>query len=217
MTAEANGREADAPGDKRPKRRRAKRIILYGLLLLAPVVAFFLYRSYQEAMDHAATASCANHFIQLYHAMRTLAQKDPDQILPATGDTREALRLILKDQLGENWPEGWLQWYASACPESFGRDGSIGYVYVGDGLRLGDVEAKRILILFCPGENHRGYSEHCHAWVNSEGHICVLTNAEMMEELKQAIARGESGDVPYSARAMKVLREELAKRLKPPE
>ncbi|HUU11015.1 MAG TPA: hypothetical protein VM431_10820 [Phycisphaerae bacterium] len=168
-------------------------------------------------MDHAATASCANHFIQLYHTLRTLAHEEPERTLPATGDTREALRRILKGELGQRWPEGWLYCYASACPESFDRDGSIGYVYVGDGLRLGDVEPKRILILFCPGENHRGHSEHCHAWVNSEGHICVFSNAEMIEELKRAIARGESGDVPYSARAMRVLREELAKRLKPPE
>ena len=29
--------------------------------------------------------------------------------------------------------------YGSACPESFLRDGSIGYVYVGDGLRLREV------------------------------------------------------------------------------
>jgi len=38
----------------------------------------------------------------------------------------------------------------------------------------------------------------------------------MVEILKEAIRRGESGDVPYSARAMAVLQRELKKRQAPP-
>lgn len=111
---------------------------------------------------------------------------------------------------------GWLTNSASACPESFKRDKSIGYVYVGDGLRIGDVEEKEILILFCPAENHRGYVDRPHAFDESWKHPPGISgNDRMIAELERAIARGESGEVAYSGRAMKVLRSELEKRRRP--
>ena len=98
--------------------------------------------------------------------------------------------------------------YGSACPESFLRDGSIGYVYVGDGLRLREVMENNILILFCPAGNHDGHSD------SSRGFARFLrySNSELIAELERAISRGESGKVDYSERAMIVLRSEVKKR-----
>ncbi len=202
---------------QRPFRYGRWIIVLVAVAVLAALIPLG-YRTYVESLAHVNTASCANHFLQIRAALWGLADREPGFILPATGDTREALQQVFA-RLDDDWApdEAWLRTAAAACPESFERDRSIGYVYVGDGLRLGDVQARSVLILFCPGENHRHYNEHCHAWaIPTGGGCCVHTNARMVEILKEAIRRGESGDVPYSARAMAVLQRELKKRQAPP-
>lgn len=102
--------------------------------------------------------------------------------------------------------------YRQACPESLWRDGSMGYVYIGEGLNLLDVETKRIPILFCPGENHRCGSEHAHCYRGRGEHICVLGNAEMLTILQDALKRGEAGDIAYSKKSLETLRQEIRKR-----
>jgi hypothetical protein len=198
-------------GNPRTKRHMVLFSVLF-LLVVGGIAGALLFRVWCRYYDSLWSSSCANHFIQLQVSLEMIAEGHQDLVLPQTADTRKALLYIFK--MGEpspDWREEWLQIYGSACPESFRRSGSIGYVYVGDDLKLGDVSEKGVLVLFCPGENHRGSSDHCHAWSNG---ICK-SNAEMIEELRNAIARGESGEVSYSSRAIAVLREELQKRLTP--
>ena len=197
-----------------PQQRFLSRRSPWGLILAVVLVTCWVgaVMITRRSDDSVNVASCANHFIQLRGILERAAEKNPDFILPATFDTRAALSAVSKS-LGDNsHDEAWLNCYASACPESYWRDRSIGYVYVGDGLGLGDVHERRILILFCPAESHRRSQEHCHGWCLPDGGICVKTNEEMIEVLEHAIARGESGNVSYSPRAMDVLREELRKR-----
>jgi len=185
-------------------------IVLVGL---AAIGAIFFYVAWRNQEDRVNAASCTNHFCLICNRFVRAADAHPDFVLPATPDTRMALSVVIPLSGDNDIPGWWVSGSASACPESFQRDRSIGYVYIGDGLRLGDVVEKNILIIFCPAENHRRTVEHCHAWNRAEW-IYVHSNAEMIEEIRKAISRGESGEVPYSPRAMTVLREELAKRLK---
>jgi hypothetical protein len=180
--------------------------------LLAAFLAagLFVKSRVQSRKDRLYTDSCANHLAHHALSIRLSASEHPDLVLPATPDAQTALLTIY--QKG-GYPQRQLDWVTSqgaACPESFLRNGSIGYVYVGDDLAWRHVEANHVLILFCPAENHRRSSEHCH--LLAANRQCVTSNAEMIERLQSAIDRGESGEVPYSPRAMAVLREELKKR-----
>jgi len=185
---------------------------LAAVFVILVLTGTFLHSALQDSLDSTWVTSCANHFIQHRSSLEYCAGEHPDLILLSTADTRAALSHIYRSANEVGHSDEWLGSYASACPEASHRDGSIGYVYVGDGLRLGDVAERGILILFCPAESHRRSQEHCHGWALPDGGICLKDNAAMMEVLKKAIARGESGDVAYSQRAMKVLREELRKR-----
>lgn len=192
------------------RNRKWRKLALWvGLLITVAIVGtagwrFWLHHVHKR--DAFYTSSCANHFLQLRLGLSVLAEDNPDLVLPEIADTRRALSLISTNHFGP------VDSYNSACPESYLRDKSIGYVYVGDGLRLGDVDEKEILIIFCLGENHRGTSDHGHAYAGME--MCV-SNEKMIVELDRAIARGESGEVAYSGRAMMVLRSELEKRRRP--
>lgn len=141
-------------------------------------------------------------------ALAQQAGKTPDAILPTTSDTRAALLAIA--------PSGWsrenLDSVGYACPESYAT-GGIGYIYIGDGLRLGEVEGKRIPVIFCPASNHRGSVDICRAWPTAPGGI---DNREMMVVLEDALARAKSGAIPYSSRAVAVIERELAARKAPP-
>jgi hypothetical protein len=182
------------------------------LLISGTVAGLVAYRSHLRKLDVRYGRSCANHFGFYRLGLAAATAERPGVILPSTDDTRAALSSLLETSL----PTNWIWDYGSACPESYLRDRSIGYLYVGDGLRLGDVEEKEILILFCPAENHRGADGRAnalaHSWNYPPG---IRGNDRMIAELERAIARGESGEVAYSERAMKVLRSELEKRRKP--
>jgi hypothetical protein len=179
---------------------------LLAAIVLVGVAGRHFWLRHFEKRDAFYTSSCANHFIQLRLGLSMLAEDNPGLVLPEIADTRHALSLISTNHFGP------LDGYNRACPESYLRDESIGYLYVGDGLRLGDVDEKGILIIFCPGENHRGTSDHGHAYAGGE--MCV-SNEKMIAELERAISRGESGEVAYTGRAMKVLRSELERRRRP--
>jgi hypothetical protein len=180
------------------------------LLLACVATGLFVNARLQARNDRFYTNSCANHSGQHGLSIRLAASDQPDFVFPATSDARTALLTIY--QKGGFPPRDldWITSYGAACPESFLRNGSIGYVYVRDDLAWRDVESNHIPILFCPAENHRRSSEHCHLLDGDRQ--CVDSNAEMIELLRSAIDRGESGEVSYSPRAMAALREELKKR-----
>lgn len=162
-----------------------------------------------EKQDALYTASCANHFIQLKLALKMANDLKPDLKLPATDDTAKALKKIFIESGVSEKPADWVD--EQYCTESYYKKTGFGYVYIGDGIKLKDVVEKDILILFCQGENHRRTSEHGHAWKRTDG-MCFKSNKEMLQELKKALKRGNSGEVKYSQRAMKVLKKEIKKR-----
>jgi len=187
---------------------------LFGLVFIA-TVAFCFYL--QQEWEKLYVTSCANHFIQHRLAIQSLTGTQPNLCLPHTADTGEALYFIhnTRSSTDESYNDQhlrqWLKSYGAACPESYYGDKSFGYIYVGDGLKLADVEEKKILILFCPAENHRGDQQHCHGYCGG-GRYCFKTNEKMAEAIRRAIKQGENGEVAYSERAMNVLREQLQKR-----
>ena len=124
-----------------------------------------------------------------------------------TIDTRTALIEIIGEDMSD-----WIHGYGSACPESIKRDGSIGYVYTGGGLTIEEVIEHDALILFCPGENHRGSSEHCHAYHGAGNDICKSSNQDMIKLLKSSLSKAEDGVINYSAEAVEIMKNELTKR-----
>src|SRR5215210_5488814 len=96
-------------------------------------------------------------------------------------------------------PEGdWLKAFASACPESFKRDGSIGYLFLADALKVDGRVENAAIVLICPAENHQGSSEHCHA-VMTTGLECLKDNAEALRLLREHLAKAANGVIRYSA------------------
>jgi hypothetical protein len=186
--------------------------LIVGIVATLLVVAWAGIRSLQRFQYRSYSVSCANHFIQLRATLRNIADERPDLILPATDDTRAALKQIFTEGKQMQFGLNLLKEGSTACPESFNRDGSIGYIYIGDDLRLGDVTSNNILILFCPAENHRKIVQHCHGWKLANETICLQSNEEMISELKRALQLGRSGSVAYSRRALSVLEEQLGKR-----
>lgn len=153
------------------------------------------------------TSSCANHAIQLrYLVMQFIEQEDR---FPPDGDTRSALAKMSTEG---QWPAGWLSSYGSSCPESYLRDGSIGYVFVADGLLTKVVAEDLALVLFCPSGNHQRSEQHCHAVVGRGELICLKSNTEMIELLRREIARARDGSVTYSTNAMSKMARELKAR-----
>jgi len=187
--------------------KKKKGLLLFGIITLILIIGLASYLL-KNSKSSLYSTSCANHFIQLKMTLNWSAEKNPDFILPATSDTQDAIQAIAQQIEKTKWNT------YQCCPESQLRDDSVGYVYIGDGLLMRDVVDKNILVLFCPGENHRGTSGHCHGWKLSSGGICAKTNTAMLDELKKALKRGESGEVGYSPRAMAVLRGEIKKREK---
>lgn len=181
-------------------------------IFLCILAQLFISCNSTRKNDEFHTASCANHLKQFELSFLMLAHEKPDFTLPTEADTRKAMHQIFVEN--GIFDDKWLNCSLSSCPESYCRDKSIGYVYIGDGLKLKDVIEKGIPIFFCPGENHRGYSEHCHCYLplGVQYSVCVFNNSKMIEILEDALKKGENGEIPYSKRALEVLKKEIEKR-----
>lgn len=170
-------------------------------------VSFFVPLMKHEH-DRRMTSSCANHAIQLkFLVMALMAEKEH---FPSEGDARNA---FAKMGHAEEWPAGWLYTVSSACPESFLRDKSIGYVFVADGLSTKTVVEHSALVFFCPAGSHQRSEQHCHAML-SDRLTCLKSNAEMIQLLRQELSRVEAGSVLYSTNAQALMARELAAREK---
>lgn len=189
----------------------SKRTLLIPTAAVATImvaIAVTTHKIIKRSREHFYTQSCANHLTQIKSALNQLACEKQNAILPETDDTRKALSII-EPYISKEW----IYHPSSACPESYIKNHSIGYIYIGDGLRLNDVVEKNWIILFCPAGSHRGSSEHCHAWnANSS---CVESNEKMIALLKKALSQAKSGEIPYSKRAINVLEHEIAARQSP--
>lgn len=168
---------------------------------------FCLARQASHRRDKRFTASCANHAIQLKFEINTfLGRADR---FPMESDARKALlEICLPD--GRTAP--WLNSAASACPESFKHDQSIGFVFVADGLSTKVAADYSALVLICPAENHQRSSQHCHAITGMGEMACLKSNTEMISLLQSEIARAKTGTVPYSTNALAQMTRELEKR-----
>jgi hypothetical protein len=106
---------------------------------------------------------------------------EAEEHFPPGTDARSAVRRLDRET---NMPPGWISSRSASCPEAFLRDGSIGFVYVGDGLPTKLPRKNAPLILFCPAESHQRSRQHCHA-INADGLHCAKSNAEMIELLRK--------------------------------
>lgn len=83
--------------------------------------AIFLWQDVRVGGSHVATASCANHALQLVARLQAFA--DTQTPFPATIDSREAFRAIVGVE-----EASWVESSGSACPEAYSKDESIGYM-----------------------------------------------------------------------------------------
>jgi hypothetical protein len=183
--------------------RLALLIIGVAVVVAVPVVI----RKNAQRRDQHMTSSCANHAIQLRFLVMTFVEKQGQ--FPSESDTRSALARM--SQPSEH-PSGWLTSVSSACPESFLRDKSIGYLFVADGLPTKSAVESSALVLFCPADSHQGSQQHCHAVVGHGELVCIKSNAEMMDLLRREIGRAKQGMVPYSSNAVSTMERELKSR-----
>lgn len=87
----------------------------------------------------------------------------------------------------------------------------IPYAWVGDGLIPGELPGDALLA-FCPTANPYSYTHTHKLTINGRMSRGCGDTSSLIEDLEKAIARGESGEIRYSPRAMLVLRHELAAR-----
>lgn len=128
---------------------------------------------------------------------------------PEGTDARAAV-LAMNDDGG--WPPGWASSYSSACPDSFLRDKSIGYVYVGSGLPARAATEQPALVFFCPSGNHQRSEHRCFV-VMADGMRYLRSNADMVRLLRAELGRARTGAVGYSAGAQEQMSRELAARV----
>ena len=164
---------------------------------------FFEGKLYQKY-----SSSCANHFIQHRMNIRfSLEEVDENYILPLLQTTEESL-IELSDCDKE-----WIYGYGAACPESFNRDQSIGYLYLAGGVKLKNIRDTNALILICPSENHHNELNHIHALTGTLEQICY-TNDEIIDLLEYSIQMGDTKKINYSKGSLSIMKTELEKRNK---
>jgi hypothetical protein len=191
------------------RRHRAGFFVIAGVVILASVIGGSVaYRKLHEAKETRFTAGCANH--ANHHALGLRAALHDNQVLKFSSETNTRA-VFEQNKININLP-GWLHEYGSACPESFYRDKSIRYLFFADSLEITDDPDKDTLVLICPGENHQGSSEHCHAVFSSRGIRCLKTNMEALEELRDHLAKATNGIIRYSANAQALMRQQIATR-----
>lgn len=174
----------------------------------AIMAGLFVVRSTRHQYDRRMTSSCANHAIQLKFLV--MAFVETNKYFPSTRDARSAFAKM--DHLSE-WPPGWFSSPGSACPESFKRDKSIGYIFVADGLSTQTAVEHSALVFFCPADNHQRSEQHCHA-VLGDRMSCLKSNGEMIQLLRQELSQAKAGSVLYSTNAQALMARELAAREK---
>lgn len=177
-------------------------------IAIAMGAVLFAVRSMNRKRDRQTTVSCANHVIQLKFLVTSFVETN--EVFPSQTDTRAALAMM--DRSGQ-WPSDWFLSYGSACPESYLRDQSIGYIFVADSLATKDAVAHSALLFICPADSHQGADQHCHA-IFADGLRCLKSNAAMIAVLRTELGRANSGAVSYSTNARAILDRELAAREK---
>ena len=180
------------------KKRKIVAAIAAGLALVA--IGLKVLSVNRSEKDKRFVTSCANHVIQL--KMDLMQFVKAETTFPTETDTRRAFSAIGSTS---GHSAEWLASYSSACPESFFKDGSIGYVFVGDGLPT----ATDALLMFCPADSHQRSEQHCHAILGYGSMSCLKSNAETVDLLSRELQRAKDGIIPYSTIAVARMRQEL--------
>lgn len=183
-----------------------KSIISIAVVSLTAIGAILVHEA-NKIHDTSLSKSCANHFSFFSVALERLANENPDYILPTAVDTETAMEIITPDLKPH------IRTFSQSCPEAYADSKKIGYIYTGEGLRIGDVFKNKWPILFCPSTSHRKSSEHAHAWPTQDGGYCIQSNAEMIKLIKFALKEAEAGKAPYSEKSIALMKTELQKRI----
>ena len=189
------------------KSKRTTLAIMF-VVLVVTVVSALLVRRFTAPSGEQILTSCANHTVQLKGLIITYAEGH--ERFPEGTNARTAVAEMNDTGV---WPRGWESWYSSACPESFLRDKSIGYIYVGGGLPTKAPVDQPPLMFFCPADSHQRLGYRGFA-VMGDGMRYRKSNAEMIALLRAELERAKGGAVPYSAGALLQIRHELASREK---
>lgn len=80
-----------------------------------------------------------------------------------------------------------------------------------DSLNRGEAKNADALLIFREAECHPPPHDHQHAVMAATGRHCVTLRA-MIEHLETALKQADEGKLNYSVKAVRILREELAKR-----
>ena len=165
------------------------------VLVAGGIIVLFVNRGPD---DKFAVSSCANHVSHLKTDLWNFAETATN--FPTETDTRKAF--FAMGSSAERLA-------SLACPEAFFKYGSIGYVFIGDGLPTKLAEETGALLLFCPADSHQRSQQHSHAVVLDHSMGCVMSNAEMMALLSRALQCAKDGVIPYSTNAVARMRQEL--------
>lgn len=180
--------------------KRRKIIAASSVVLVLAAIALKVLFVNRSERDKFFVSSCANHVIQLRMDLRRFVEAETT--FPTETDTRRAFSAMGSTS---SYSAEWLASYSSACPESFFKDRSIGYVFVGDGLPT----ATDALLLFCPADSHQRSEQHCHAIQGPGSMSCLKSNAEMVDLLRRELQRAKDGVIPYSTNAVARMGQEL--------
>ena len=163
--------------------------------------------------------SCCNHAnfvaqdVAVY--MMELEKQDPSAKFPVTTEMGDIFAELVK--LGWIGGEPW-EINAISCPGRTRAGSATGYVFVGGGLPVRLAEEKHALLAFCAAECHPPPFDIQHAFFASGTRERCAT-ARMIEFISEALRQARTGEVPYSAEAIALLRSEKQKRdawVKPP-
>lgn len=187
--------------------KRRKIAAAISVVLVSAAITVIVLLANRSERDKFFVSSCANHMIQL--RMDLMRFVEAETTFPTETDTRRAFAAMGSTS---SHSAEWLASYSSACPESFFKDGSIGYVFVGDGLPPQFTKETDALLVFCPAGSHQRAEQHCHAIHVSGSMSCLKSNAEMIDLLRRELQRAKDGIIPYSTNAVARMSQELATR-----
>jgi hypothetical protein len=173
------------------------------------VTTAFWARQVRHRHDERMTTSCANHSSQL--KLLTLTFMAEADRFPHETNARIAFKMMSQT---DAQTQSWLSTAGAACPESFRRDKSTGYVFVADGLPTKTAAESSALIFFCPADSHQRSDQHCHAVIGAGERLCLKSNLEMIALLRRELDRAKEGSIPYSTNAVLVMARELEAREK---
>jgi hypothetical protein len=190
---------------------RTRALVIGLIVVTAAVCGIWLNRVLRTKREQQFTSQCANHAIQhKFTFIKLLSEKQEYQF---SAETNARLALAPITQPVKTPERDWLNSFWSACPESYERDKSIGYLFLADSLAVNEDMKDPAVILICPAENHQGSSEHCHA-VMTSGLECLTNNLEALELLREHVKKATDGTIKYSANAQAVMAHEIQEREK---